>query len=55
MESASVAESQEKWRDLYRAEELPFGNEWKRAETIDPTEDRLFPDGPAPDWAVSSK
>lgn len=25
---------------------------WKRAEAVDPIQERLFPEGDAPDWAT---
>lgn len=47
----AVADDAEKFRDLYQAEELPFGTEWKRAEQVDPTEYRLAPDETSkPNW-----
>jgi hypothetical protein len=55
-EVAQLSNSHEKWRDLYIVEELPFGNGWKRAEAIDPEEERLFPDEEkAPEWVPDMK
>jgi carbonic anhydrase/acetyltransferase-like protein (isoleucine patch superfamily) len=51
-EVGHVSASHEKWRDLYVAEELPYGGNWKEAERVDPTEARLFPEGKPPDWAA---
>lgn len=50
-EIAHLTDSHEKYRHLYGAEELPFGNLWKDAERVDPAEDRIHPEGLPPDWA----
>ena len=51
LEVPQLTNSHEKWRDLYTVEELPYGNGWKRAEEVDPTEARLFPDDQQPpEW-----
>ena len=52
-----LSNSHEKWRDLYTAEELPFGSAWKRAEAVDPIDERLFPDDAAatPAWVPEKK
>jgi hypothetical protein len=54
IEAAQLSHNHEKWRDLYVAEELPIGSEWKKAEAVDPVGERLFPDpaGPPPEWAA---
>ena len=52
-----LTNSHEKWRDLYTVEDLPHGgNGWKRAEAVDPTDARLFPDEDSPpDWVPDMK
>ena len=51
MEVSQIADHAEKYRDLHVAEELPHGNEWKRAEAVDPVEARLNPDeSTVPGW-----
>lgn len=51
IEIAQLSDSHEKFRHLYTAEELPFGNLWRDAERVDPAEERIHPEGDAPDWA----
>ena len=48
VECGQLSNSHEKWRDLYVVEELPYGTGWKRAEALDPIEERLFPDEDKP-------
>lgn len=50
VEMEEMSMNNEKWRFLYEVEELPFGTVWRRAEAVDPVEDRLFPDPPEPPW-----
>lgn len=52
LEIAQLTDEHEKWRELHDAEELPHGVLWKRAEAVDPIQDRIFPEGDAPDWAT---
>lgn len=52
MEIAQLTDEHEKWRELHDAEELPHGVLWKRAEAVDPIEERLHPEGDAPAWAA---
>jgi hypothetical protein len=55
-EVGQLTASHEKWRDLYFVEDLPFGNGWKRAEAVDPSEERLFPDEDnLPEWVPKTK
>lgn len=53
VEIAQLTDSHEKWRQLYAAEELPVGTLWKDAERVDPTDERIYPEGPAPVWACN--
>jgi gamma-carbonic anhydrase len=53
-EIGALSNSHEKWRELYVAEDLPYGGNWKEAERIDPAEGRLFPqEKNPPEWVVT--
>lgn len=52
LEIAQLTDEHEKWRELHGAEEVPHGVLWKRAEAVDPIEERLYPEGDAPAWAT---
>lgn len=55
METGQLSDSHEKWRDLYTMEDLPYGGNWKRAEALDPAEDRLWPSGEPPEWVPTHR
>lgn len=50
-EIGHVADGTEKYMSLHAAEQVPIGTLWKKAEMVDPSEDRINPDPTTvPEW-----
>jgi hypothetical protein len=55
-EIGHVADGTEKYKSLHAAEEIPIGTLWKKADAMDPSEERIDPETKeVPDWVFRTR